>query len=63
MFVPDQCSVSSQNLNIGKLNKFFLKNATILSREDFTSILDIKDTVITTASLQLQTEIANEMGK
>ena len=63
MFVPDRCSVTSQNLYIGQLQKFVLKNITIVSREDFTGLLDIKDTVITTASLTLQTKIAKEMGK
>ena len=63
MFVPDRCSVTSQNLYIGQLQKFVLKNITIVSREDLTGLLDIKDTVITEASLTLQTEIAKEMGK
>ena len=63
MHIPHQCSLMSKNINVAKLESFFLEDEQIRKDENFMDIFTIEETKISGSSIALQKKIAREMGK
>ena len=61
--IPVQCSLTSQNLHIGALKKYHMKDQEIKRDEVNIQPFEIQKTVISKFSIQLQQQIAKEMGR
>ena len=53
----------SKNINVAKLESFFLEDEQIRKDENFMDIFTIEETKISGSSIALQKKIAREMGK
>ena len=53
----------SRNINVAKLESFFLEDKQIRKDENFSDIFTIEETKISGSSIALQKKIAREMGK
>ena len=63
MYIPNQCSLTSKNINVAKLEEYFLKDEQIMKDENLIDIFTIEETKISGSSVALQKKIAREMGK